>query len=87
VTFNPTSPGTPAPATIDSSDLYAVACPSAGQCTAVDGFGHEVTFDPTAPGAPVPVLVDPGITGATASRRWRARRPVSARPSIRLGAR
>ncbi len=54
VTFNPTSPGTPAPATIDNSknnELNAVACPSVKQCTAVDSFGDEVTFNPTSPGA------------------------------------
>ena len=50
VTFNPNSPGTPTPTTIDVSDLIGVACPSAVQCTAVDGFGKAVTFNPTSPG-------------------------------------
>lgn len=35
-----------------------MACPSAGQCTAVDEIGREVTFDPGAPGTPIPVTVD-----------------------------
>ena len=40
--------------------IEAVACPSASQCTAVDGSGQEVTFDPGSPGASTPVEIDPG---------------------------
>jgi hypothetical protein len=36
-----------------------VACPSIGQCTAVDSSGREVTFDPTGPGTPTPAVIDP----------------------------
>jgi len=58
VTFDPTSPGTPTPTTIDSTNpLYGVACPSASQCTAIDS-GQEVTFDPTSPGTPTPTTID-----------------------------
>jgi hypothetical protein len=61
VTFNPASPGTPTPVTIDSgAKLLGVACPSSSQCTAVDSIGAEVTFNPTAPGTPTPVKVDSG---------------------------
>ncbi len=57
VTFDPATPGTPTPAAIDVAngtfgdvvvtEPTAVACPSASQCTAVDGSGNEVTFNPT----------------------------------------
>lgn len=47
VTFDPTSPGTPRPTTIESGNqLDSVACPSTSQCAAVDRAGNEVTFDP-----------------------------------------
>ncbi len=53
LTFNPQSPGSPAPATIDhGTGLFGVDCPSESQCTAVDGHGNEVTFNPRSPGAP-----------------------------------
>jgi hypothetical protein len=59
VTFDPTAPGTPTPVKVDSGGgLFAVACPSLSQCTAVGGTATpapvEVTFNPIAPGAPVP---------------------------------
>jgi hypothetical protein len=41
--------------------LHAVACPSAGQCTAVgSGSGAEVTFDPSPVGPLNPIKIDPG---------------------------
>jgi hypothetical protein len=49
--------------TIDSDagqSLAGVSCPSAVQCTAVDGKGNEVTVDPQSPDDPSPVTVDPG---------------------------
>ena len=51
------------PAAVDltqSQMLFGVACPSATQCTAIDGSGQEVTFDPSAPGTPTPVTVGAG---------------------------
>jgi len=51
MTFNPASPGSPAPDAIDGAyPTLSVACPSVAQCTAVDGGGGEVTFNPTSPG-------------------------------------
>src|ERR1700684_613693 len=38
----------------------AVACPSATQCTAVDGSGQELTYNPSSPGTPTPVVIDAG---------------------------
>jgi len=59
VTFNPKSPGTPAPSTIDSGNgLSGIACPSGTQCTAGDFGGNEVTFNPTSPGSPTPHVID-----------------------------
>ena len=44
VTFDPASPGTPTPTSIDpNSVLNAIACVSADECTAVDTTGHETT--------------------------------------------
>lgn len=58
VTFNPLSPGTPAPVSIDGgAALRLLACPSTEQCTAADARGHVVTFDPRAPGAGAPVTI------------------------------
>ena len=49
------------PIAIDSGEsLYAVACPSASQCTAVAGAVGEVTFDPASPGTPTPTTIDGG---------------------------
>lgn len=60
VTFNPASPGTPTPATVDpAAGLAAVACPSSSQCTAVDPGGREVTFDPASRAASAPPLTCP----------------------------
>ena len=42
--------------------LFALACPIASQCTAVDGSGNEVTFDP-ATGAVNPAGVTTVDTG------------------------
>lgn len=63
VTFNPTSPGTPTPTTIDPGQtgfLTGVSCPSITQCVAV-GFGGNVgqvfIFDPTSPGSPIPTTI------------------------------
>jgi hypothetical protein len=53
-----------APIAIDeagSPGVTDVACPSASQCTAVDGKGREVTYDPGAPGSPTPVAILPGV--------------------------
>lgn len=59
LTFDPASPGTPKPTTIDGiSYLTAVACPSTSQCTAVDDFGYQVTFDPSSPGTPTRTVLD-----------------------------
>ena len=58
VTFNPASPGTPAPTAIDVHNLDGVACPTATQCTAVDVSGRQVTFDPASPGTPTPTTID-----------------------------
>jgi hypothetical protein len=68
VTFDPTSPGTPAPTNIDSRHtVVGIACPSLSQCTAVDGGGGAITFNPTSVGQPLPapVTVDDGggLTG------------------------
>jgi hypothetical protein len=57
VTFNPASPDKPTSATVDpvpasgglARVLKSIACPSTGQCTAVDDFGNEVTFNPIPP--------------------------------------
>ncbi|MGO9750540.1 MAG: hypothetical protein ACLP22_03305 [Solirubrobacteraceae bacterium] len=52
-----------APIAVDqrtSPGLNAVACPSASQCTAIDGEGRQITFDPGSPSDPVPVAIDPG---------------------------
>ena len=63
VTFDPTAPGTPTPATIDGGHaLRAVTCPSASQCTAIDYSGQQVTFDPSAPDYPTPTTIDSGTT-------------------------
>jgi hypothetical protein len=66
VTFDPSAPGTPTPATIDAgTGLVMLACPSTSQCTAIDGNGQQVTFDPTTPGTPAPTTIDgqAGIEG------------------------
>ncbi len=66
MTFNPRSPGSPSPVTIDGpGDGFesSVACPSLTQCTTVSP-SDEVTFNPQAPGSPVPVTVD-GSGGMT----------------------
>ena len=48
VTFNPASPGTPTPTSIDpNSTLNAIACASADQCTAADQTGHETSAKAT----------------------------------------
>jgi hypothetical protein len=61
ITFDPSSPGTPTPITVDNQDqLSAIACPSASQCTAVDENGLEVTFNPGSPGAVTPVVLATG---------------------------
>ena len=52
-----------APIAIDeagSPGVTDVACPSASQCTVVDGTGQEVTFDPGAAGSRTTVAVLPG---------------------------
>ena len=82
MTFDPTSPGTPTPTTIDSTNyLDGVACPSTSQCTAVDGDGQQVTFDPTSPGTPTPTTIDSTNT----CPGWRARRSRCAWPSMSSG--
>src|SRR6202007_7781 len=46
VPFNPTSPGTPTPVPIaDGESVTDLACPSSGQCTAVDESGRAATFN------------------------------------------
>ncbi len=63
MTFDPASPDSPAPTTIDAPSiifnvLESVVCPSATQCTAVDNRGQQVTFNPTAPGTPTSTSID-----------------------------
>jgi hypothetical protein len=67
VTFNPTEPGYPIATTIDLDNALAgVACPSSGQCTAVDNQGQQVTFDPTEPAAASTTKFTPDSFGAVA---------------------
>jgi hypothetical protein len=40
--------------------LEAVACPTAGQCTAIDNTGQEITFNSHSPGGRTSSTVDPG---------------------------
>ena len=48
VAFDPASPGTPTPTSIDpNSFLNAIACASADQCTAIDQTGHETSAKAT----------------------------------------
>lgn len=48
VTFNPRSPGTPSPVTIDpGQQLTGVACPAVTECVAVDAAGNTIQGDPT----------------------------------------
>jgi hypothetical protein len=67
--FDPTFPGSPSPAivypsglasanplTASSNTLSAIACPSAGQCTAV-GYQREFTFEPAEPAIPKPATI------------------------------
>jgi hypothetical protein len=42
--------------------LVAISCPSADQCTTIDGYGREVTFDPASPANATPVVIDGGHT-------------------------
>ena len=67
VAFNPASPGSPTPHSVDPGQIpTAIACPSTGQCTAVDLGGNEVTFNPAAPGSPTPASVDTaGLAGVS----------------------
>ncbi len=59
ITFDPRSPGSPTPVTIDAGGwLQAVACPTVSLCVATDDGGHEVTFDPGAPAANTSAAVD-----------------------------
>ena len=64
LSFNPASPGSPSPITVDGygalvfQGLKGVACPSVSQCTAVDNRGQQVTFNPAAPGSPMPTTID-----------------------------
>jgi hypothetical protein len=66
VTFDPTTPGNPAPIKLGIYSLLGVACASVSQCTAVDTGGREVTFNPAAPGNPVAIGVPAGGLGAVA---------------------
>ena len=68
VTFNPTSPGTPIPVSIDGSvELTSIACPSTSQCITVDAGGREITFNPTSPGTATPTVID---NSESAFDRW-----------------
>ena len=66
VTFDPASPGTATPVTVDSGGtLSGVACPSSTQCTAVNGSVNnvtatEITFNPSSGGVVTSATVDPG---------------------------
>jgi hypothetical protein len=57
ITFNPTSPGSPAPYTIDTASLVGLACPAANECVAIDALGSEASFNPQSPGSPAPTKV------------------------------
>ncbi len=68
-TFDPSSPGSPAPQTISGSSFGAVSCPTATQCTAVgvgptasngEPQGYESTFNPQTPSAGSGAVVDTG---------------------------
>jgi hypothetical protein len=57
-TFNPSSPGSPTPVTIDSSaSLMRLACPTTSLCVATSP-SVEVTFNPSSPGTPTPATID-----------------------------
>lgn len=64
LTFDPTTVAqgpVGQPVTISSGNVAvfgSVACPSTGQCTAVDLENHEVTFDPRAPAMEPPIAID-----------------------------
>jgi hypothetical protein len=71
VTFDPSAPGSPTRAVIDTRAvddaspydggvLHNLDCPTASQCTAVDGDGYEITFNPMAPGAATGVDINGG---------------------------
>jgi hypothetical protein len=52
VTFNPASPGYLTPVAIDSGqNLDGVACPTVGECVAIDEAGYETTGTTTTPGS------------------------------------
>ena len=57
LTFNPMSPGTLTPVSVNSNPLTSVACASTTQCAAVDNKGDRVYFNPASP-SPQPVSVD-----------------------------
>jgi hypothetical protein len=64
LTFDPTTVaqgpvGQPVTISSGSAVFDSIACPSTGQCTAVDFENHEVTFDPMAP-APEPAIAIDG---------------------------
>jgi hypothetical protein len=60
-TFNPAIFNGPNGDTIDRAHpIRAMACPTAGQCTAVDEGGFEVTFDPSMPAVASPVKLSAG---------------------------
>ena len=67
VTFDPLSPGSPVPVTLDAGeDLFGIACPSESQCTVGDAGVQELTFNPAAPVTPNPVRIETSITYSVA---------------------
>jgi hypothetical protein len=63
VTFDPGDPATATTTSVDPSSAVGVqdvSCPSADQCTLIDGNGREVTFDPHSTGPFVPVALHLG---------------------------
>ena len=77
-TFNPASPGPPAPTTPihPGQTLTGVACLSVNECVAVGGGGQEVTFDPSSPATASVSTIGGGVGLGAVVRR---RRPASAR--------
>ena len=67
-TFDPTSPAAAGEVAIEQGkrQIIGLACPSDGQCTALDQDGGEVTFDPQTPPATAPAAVGIGTTSVVA---------------------
>jgi hypothetical protein len=67
VTFDPLAARSPVPTPLEAGvDLFAIACPSSGQCTVGNERGQELTFNPPSPGSPKPVNLETGLTHSVA---------------------